>query len=155
MCRPSGASHSISCYPGLTAWATLLTRLRRWRDSKLNSLEAQSRPKLDLSFREIGSKAQWLARGKACASMHVKWRSKIRAHSIVDRGIVGAVGDIESFGHELQAGLLAEFVPPAQTHVPGKVIWANPGIAGGSWWAVGEARTVAIHICSRIQIKGA
>src|SRR5260370_5033102 len=106
MWRPSGGSHSISCYPGLTAWATLLTRLRRWRDSKLNSLEAQSRPKLDLSFREIGGKAQWLARGKACAFMPVKWRSKIRAHSIVDRELGGAVGDIESLGHALQTSLL-------------------------------------------------
>src|SRR5258708_23210627 len=30
MCRPCGAGEHNAAYPGLTPWATFLTRLRRW-----------------------------------------------------------------------------------------------------------------------------
>src|SRR5205814_5968453 len=96
-------------------------------DSSVSETETQA--KLQLPPRQRRGKAQRLAWGQRLASAHVEGRSEIRAYGVVDAGKVGAVEDVETFGHELQVCLLGHLELAAYAHVKGGQIGAQAGVA--------------------------
>ncbi len=60
--------------------------------------------------------------------MHIEWRRKGSANSIVDSCKVGPVGNVESFRRESQAALLTQFDGVAQAHVEGHEIWSQAAV---------------------------
>ncbi len=58
------------------------------------------------------------------------------AHDVIDTPEVGPVKEVEPFRYELEVGMLAYFVPPAQACIEVHVIRTNTGVAAGSRRAV-------------------
>src|SRR5580704_19558919 len=76
-----------------------------------------------------------------------------RTDLVIHAGIIRAVGDVETFGSELQAEFLTQFVLPAQAHVEIDVVWTEAGVARGSDGTLVGDVIVAVDLATRQQIE--
>ena len=86
--------------------------------------------------------------------MYAEWRSKGRAHNIVDPRKVCPVCDVESLRCKSQSAPLAEFEASAQAHVEDGIIGTDAAVARGARGTIIGEMIVAINVRAGQQIKG-
>jgi len=126
------------------------------------ALENEARPELYLPLGQIRRECQGRARcchpatGKRRTrpnAVHVECRkarleTKQRSYFVVDAGKIGAVGNIESFGRQLETDPLRQFVLPAQAHIKSDKIGTKAAVARGANGPLVRRVIVAVDLAS-------
>jgi len=82
-----------------------------------------------------------------------QWKTESRSNHVVDAGEVGAIEEVESFRHQLQASPFAKLELAGQAHVKVRVVRSKPGIAACADGAVIGGMAVAVDVGASEQIK--
>src|SRR5580700_2342267 len=120
----------------------------------IRKLEGKAHSELNLARGERRRESQGLVGIKIRVAVNIKGCGKIRTDHVVHTGVVGVVGQVETFRGKHKRRLLAKFERAAQAQIEIGKARAESSVAASAGRAIVGEVSVAVDVRARQKIEG-